>query len=91
MRFAIPFIALLTVLASHRTEATRQHETARWEYLIAQPAGNKTGLGDLRKQEQQLDSLGREGWELVAVPTAQLMGTAGGSWFYFKRPAQKGE
>lgn len=41
-----------------------------WEYYKSQNEG-------------ELEALGREGWELVAV----LPGGAGGVTFYFKRPA----
>jgi hypothetical protein len=43
----------------------------RWEYHKS-------------RNESELEALGREGWELVAVLPG---GQAGGAIFYFKRPA----
>lgn len=58
---------------------------ARWEYLVQ--FGNGSGVKPDRHQAQ-LDSLGREGWELVAAVGAQMAGNTGTVVLYLKRPTQ---
>lgn len=45
-----------------------------WEYKVVQFAG--------RSENEQLNALGAEGWELVAVIFSNI------SWYYLKRPKQ---
>ena len=83
MRYAL--VLILFAMCVMPVHAQAVPDSVQWEYLIQRPAGNKTGIGDIEKQQAQLDSLGRAGWELVAAPTVQLMGTTGGVVFYLKR------
>lgn len=51
----------------------------KWEYKVVE--ADRTGIGS----EEQLNSLGKEGWELVSV-TAVMMGPFVSKVFYLKRP-----
>jgi len=46
-----------------------------WEYKVVRFAG--------RSESEQLNALGAEGWELVAVIFSKI------SWYYLKRPGKK--
>lgn len=56
----------------------------RWQYLVWQDRSFK-----VERQQGTLDSLGREGWELVSANAIQVTGTTGALLFYFKRPEQE--
>jgi hypothetical protein len=52
----------------------------QWNYLVWQDRSFK-----IEKQQAQLDSLGRAGWELVGTNSVQVLGATGAMLFYFKR------
>ena len=54
----------------------------KWEYMVF-PVAGETAAGDEANLEEQLDELGGEGWELVAIdPSAES------SMYVFKRRVQ---
>lgn len=57
-------------------------ETQRWNYKIFKPKSNWLGSYDPDALAEQLNQLGRDGWELVSV-----VGTSAAPAFYLKRPA----
>ena len=79
MLIVVGCLGLVGVLA-----ASVQGPVERWEYKVQLGAGS--GIKPERHQAQ-LDSLGRDGWQLVAAVGATMMGNTGTVVLYLKRPA----
>ena len=73
---------LSPVFQAHGPEPA--HEAERWEYLVA-PLQEVKGLkkADEPWAPDQLNELGRQGWELAGV------GDDAGHTLFFKRPARQ--
>ena len=76
--FAMVLLVVVVTLVGWTTQARSSARTA-WEYRVV---SDKT---DLYKTD--MNTLGADGWELVAIlPSMQDGTTTGTSAFYFKRP-----
>jgi len=72
MRIALVSIALVAVATVAAAAMHQQTPTGdRWEYLLLS-SGTKR-----ERQQAELDSLGREGWELAAVLGIEAGGSQG--------------
>lgn len=60
-----------------RGQWPQQHLPRRWEYKV---------LAKVRDPERELNALGAQGWELVAIDSAPT-GTVAASRYVLKRPA----
>lgn len=86
MKIRIAIGALATGLSLYALLAFssngRQALSDRWEYRVEGAAG--AGINPHRHQAQ-LDSLGADGWELIAVLGEQMGGNTGAATFYLRR------
>lgn len=94
--FIVIFAIFSAAIVSAESHTDESGSGEKWEYLVVSDANNMnfkaTGNTALRKEttgafghepfvlEQQLDKLGVNGWELVAV-----LGKPNNPTFYFKR------
>ena len=75
--FAMVLLVVVVTLVGWTTQARSSARTA-WEYKVVSDS-------DLYKTD--MNTLGADGWELVAIlPSMQDGTTTGTSAFYFKRP-----
>ncbi len=74
-------ILTFLLLSAGSVAAQSTTPAPHWTHLVWQDRSFK-----IEKQQAQLDSLGRAGWELVGTNSVQVLGTTGAMLFYFKRP-----
>jgi len=77
-------MAVLLLLGGGQAFAQSGAPAQRWSHFVWQDRSFK-----VERQQATLDSLGREGWELVGTNAVQIVGTTGAMLFYFKRPERE--
>jgi hypothetical protein len=76
-------IAAMQALAQSRSEDARKPSGTAWQHLALTYKIGETPKTDLAKE---INKLGREGWEMVAVGNIIESGTTTQTVFYFKKP-----
>lgn len=84
LAIALGAAATVTVIAAEKGQEEAKAAAGRWQHLaLTHELKQDAGTGQIGRQ---INKLGRDGWQLVAVENFTNAGTTTKTVFYFKKP-----